>query len=122
MPQAGVNHGQSGFLLTTSGRRSRPVPGHHLRVPKLSTKDASGGPQLQDGAGPGTESDGSPRVRILLRQAAQDQGYPAGIMRKHGTADSRFFRQRGIATVIFGIGGDGQRGPSEYVDITTIKP
>jgi len=57
-----------------------------------------------------------------LRQAVQDQGYPANIMRKHGTADSRFFRQRGIATVIFGIGGDGQHGPGEYVDITTIKP
>jgi succinyl-diaminopimelate desuccinylase len=58
----------------------------------------------------------------LLRQAAQNQGYRADILRKHGTADSRFFRQRGIATVIFGIGGDGQHGPYEYVDITTIAP
>lgn len=62
-----------------------------------------------------------PEIR-LLRQAAQAQGYPANMMRKHGTADSRYFRQRGIATVIFGIGGDGQHGPVEYVDITTIKP
>jgi succinyl-diaminopimelate desuccinylase len=58
----------------------------------------------------------------LLQQAAQNQGYRADIIRKHGAADSRFFRQRGIATVIFGIGGDGQHGPHEYVDTTTITP
>jgi succinyl-diaminopimelate desuccinylase len=58
----------------------------------------------------------------LLQQAAQDQGYRADIIRKHGAADSRFFRQRGIAAVIFGIGGDGQHGPREYVDTTTITP
>jgi succinyl-diaminopimelate desuccinylase len=58
----------------------------------------------------------------LLQQAAQNQGYRADILRKHGAADSRFFRQRGIATVIFGIGGDGQHGPHEYVDTATITP
>ncbi|MGH3889519.1 MAG: M20 family metallopeptidase [Pseudonocardiaceae bacterium] len=58
----------------------------------------------------------------LLQQAARNQGYRADIMRKHGTADSRFFSQRGIDAVIFGIGGDGQHGPHEYVDTTTVMP
>jgi succinyl-diaminopimelate desuccinylase len=62
-----------------------------------------------------------PEVR-LLQQAAKNQGYRADIVRKHGAADSRFFCQRGITTVIFGIGGDGQHGPREYVDIATIRP
>jgi succinyl-diaminopimelate desuccinylase len=58
----------------------------------------------------------------LLQHAAWNQGYRAGILRKHGASDARFFRQRGIAAVIFGIGGDGQHGPDEYVDTTTIGP
>jgi succinyl-diaminopimelate desuccinylase len=58
----------------------------------------------------------------MLQQAAQRQGYPADFLRKHGAADGRFYSQRGIDAVIFGIGGDGQHGPDEYVDITTIVP
>ena len=58
----------------------------------------------------------------LLQQAARNQGYRADILRKHGASDARFFRQRGIAAVIFGIGGDGQHGPHEYLDTTTIAP
>jgi succinyl-diaminopimelate desuccinylase len=58
----------------------------------------------------------------LLQQAARNQGYQADVMRKHGAADSRFFYQRGIDAVIFGIGGDGLHGPHEYVDITTVGP
>jgi succinyl-diaminopimelate desuccinylase len=55
-----------------------------------------------------------------LREAAQRQGYPAGFLRKHGAADSRFYSQIGIDAVIFGVGGHGQHGPQEYVDIPTI--
>jgi succinyl-diaminopimelate desuccinylase len=57
-----------------------------------------------------------------LRQAANEQGYPAEFLRKHGAADGRFYYQRGIDAVIFGIGGDGLHGPDEYADITTIGP
>ncbi|MDT7727430.1 MAG: succinyl-diaminopimelate desuccinylase [Actinomycetota bacterium] len=63
----------------------------------------------------------SPSV-AKLRQAARNQGYPADFLRKHGAADSRFYYQHGIDAVIFGIGGDGQHGPAEYADITTIEP
>lgn len=57
-----------------------------------------------------------------LRRAARGEGYPAGFLRKHGAADSRFYSQLGIDAVIFGVGGDGQHGPEEYVDLTTIAP
>ncbi|MGA8116779.1 MAG: M20/M25/M40 family metallo-hydrolase [Actinocatenispora sp.] len=57
-----------------------------------------------------------------LRRAARREGYPAGFLRKHGAADSRFYSQRGIDAVIFGVGGDGQHGPEEYVDLTTVDP
>jgi succinyl-diaminopimelate desuccinylase len=57
-----------------------------------------------------------------LRQAAADQGYRADFLRKHGAADGRFYYQQGTDAVIFGIGGDGQHGPEEYADMTTIVP
>jgi succinyl-diaminopimelate desuccinylase len=57
-----------------------------------------------------------------LRQAARAQGYPGGFLRKHGSADGRFYYERGVDAVIFGVGGDGQHGPQEYADIPTIEP
>jgi succinyl-diaminopimelate desuccinylase len=57
-----------------------------------------------------------------LREAAAGQGHRADFLRKHGAADARFYSQRGIDAVIFGIGGDGLHGPDEYADTTTIAP
>jgi succinyl-diaminopimelate desuccinylase len=57
-----------------------------------------------------------------LREAAAEQGYRYDFLRKHGAADGRFYYQRGIDAVIFGIGGDGLHGPDEYADTTTIAP
>jgi succinyl-diaminopimelate desuccinylase len=58
----------------------------------------------------------------VLRQAARRQGYRGDFLRKHGAADGRFFSQRGIPAVVFGIGGAGQHGPEEYADLTTVEP
>ncbi len=57
-----------------------------------------------------------------LRWAAQRQGYPADFLYKHGSGDGTFFSGRGIAAVAFGVGGDGQHGPDEYVEVATIEP
>jgi succinyl-diaminopimelate desuccinylase len=57
-----------------------------------------------------------------LQQAARSQGYPGNFLRKHGAGDARFYYQQGIAAVAFGVGGDGQHGPAEYADTTTIRP
>jgi succinyl-diaminopimelate desuccinylase len=62
-----------------------------------------------------------PEVR-RLGEAAAGQGYRPDFLRKHGAADGRFYYQRGVDAVIFGIGGDGQHGPDEYADTTTIAP
>jgi succinyl-diaminopimelate desuccinylase len=62
-----------------------------------------------------------PEVKELQR-AAQSQGYPAGFLYKHGSGDGGFYSGRGIATVAFGVGGAGQHGPDEYVEIATIVP
>ena len=64
---------------------------------------------------------GRPEVRRLER-AVRAQGYRPDFLRKHGSADGRFYYQRGIDAVIFGVGGDGQHGPDEYADIATIEP
>ncbi len=63
------------------------------------------------------------RVEVRkLQQAVHEQGYSADFLRKHGAADGRFYHQRGIDAIIFGVGGGGQHGPDEYADITTIAP
>ena len=50
-----------------------------------------------------------PEVRSL-QQAARNQGYRGGFLRKHGAGDARFYYQQGVNAVAFGIGGDGQHG------------
>ncbi len=62
-----------------------------------------------------------PEIRGL-RQAVASQGYRAEFLRKHGAADVRYYSQEGTDAVSFGIGGDGQHGPEEYADTTTIVP
>jgi len=57
-----------------------------------------------------------------LRRAAHSQGYPADFLYKHGASDGGFYSGRGIAAVAFGVGGAGQHGPEEYVEISTIVP
>ena len=57
-----------------------------------------------------------------LQKAARRQGFDGEFLRKHGTGDARFYRQQGMNAVSFGIRGDGQHGPDEYADITTITP
>jgi len=57
-----------------------------------------------------------------LQAAARSQGYTGEFLRKHGSGDSRFYGLHGITSVAFGTGGDGQHGPGEYADITTIRP
>jgi succinyl-diaminopimelate desuccinylase len=58
----------------------------------------------------------------LLRAAIRDTGHPGDLLRKHGAADGRYYSALGIDAVIFGPGGDGQHGPAEYVDLTTLHP
>jgi len=57
-----------------------------------------------------------------LQAAARGQGYAGDFLYKHGAGDGRFYSQRGIEAVVFGVGGNGQHGPEEYADITTIEP
>ncbi|MFD7660367.1 M20 family metallopeptidase [Actinosynnema sp. NPDC059797] len=59
---------------------------------------------------------------LALRRAARAQGYSGDLLRKHGAADSRFWFQRGVDAVIFGVGGEGQHGPAEHADLTTVEP
>ncbi len=55
-----------------------------------------------------------------LQKAALDQGYRSGLVRRHGASDGRFYSQRGVDAVLFGVGGEGQHGADEYADIPTI--
>jgi succinyl-diaminopimelate desuccinylase len=57
-----------------------------------------------------------------LQAAARAQGYEPDFLRKHGAGDGRFYGSLGIAAVAFGVGGQGQHGPGEYAEISTIAP
>jgi succinyl-diaminopimelate desuccinylase len=57
-----------------------------------------------------------------LAAAARSQGYPGELLRKHGVSDGRFYGGLGMPAVAFGVGGDGQHGPEEYADLTTVVP
>jgi len=75
--------------------------------------DSLGAPHHADPAGPEV---------LLLQAAARQAGFSGELLRKHGAADGRFYSARGVDAVIFGPGGDGQHGPDEYVDLTTVGP
>ncbi|AGZ42716.1 M20 family metallopeptidase [Actinoplanes friuliensis] len=75
-----------------------------------------------DGLGPPHHADPSHPDVVRLQAAARAQGFSGDLLRKHGAADGRFYYARGINAVIFGPGGDGQHGPDEYVDLTTVTP
>jgi len=57
-----------------------------------------------------------------LAAAARRQGLGGEFLRKHGAGDGRFYGERGIPAVAFGVGGAGQHGPDEYADMSTIEP
>ncbi len=75
-----------------------------------------------DHADPPHQADQRRPEIVKLVEAARRQGYLAGFLRKHGAADGRYYYQRGIDAVLFGIGGDGLHGAGEYADIGTIEP
>ncbi len=62
-----------------------------------------------------------PEVRRLAA-VARNQGYSGDLLRKHGVSDGRFYGGLGMPAVAFGVGGDGQHGPDEYADLTTVAP
>jgi len=64
---------------------------------------------------------GRPEVRRLAA-AARTQGYSGDLLRKHGVSDGRFYGGLGMPAVAFGVGGNGQHGPDEYADLTTVGP
>ena len=82
----------------------------------------SGVDVVVDGLGAPHHADPGSREVALLRAAAREAGYSGELLRKHGAADGRFYSARGVDAVIFGPGGDGQHGPHEYADLSTVAP
>lgn len=75
-----------------------------------------------DSLGPPHHADPGSHEVALLRAAARAAGFSGELLRKHGAADGRFYYAQGVDAVIFGPGGDGQHGPHEYADLTTVAP
>ncbi len=77
------------------------------------TVESLGAPHWADPAAPEV---------ALLRDAARSVGYQGGLLRKHGSADGRFYSAQGVNAVIFGPAGHGQHGPDEYIDLDSLPP
>jgi succinyl-diaminopimelate desuccinylase len=75
-----------------------------------------------DSLGPPHHADPGSEEVALLRAAARQAGFTGDLLRKHGAADGRFYYAQGVDAVIFGPGGDGQHGPDEWADLTTVEP
>jgi succinyl-diaminopimelate desuccinylase len=71
-----------------------------------------------DSLGPPHFADPGCAEVVLLREVARS----GDLLRKHGAADGRFYSERGVNAVIFGPGGEGQHGPDEYLDLSTVGP
>jgi succinyl-diaminopimelate desuccinylase len=97
-----------------SGRTPAEVAAHLAKL--------SGATAEVDALGPPHHADPSGTEVRLLREAIRTTGHPGDLLRKHGAADGRYYHALGIDAVIFGPGGDGQHGPDEYVDLTTLGP
>jgi succinyl-diaminopimelate desuccinylase len=99
-----------------TGRSADEIAAHLGRVAGPGVRvvvDSVGTPHRAD---PGSAQVGA------LRAAARAAGYSGELLRKHGAADSRFYFPLGIGAVIFGPSGDGQHGPAEYVEISSLAP
>lgn len=97
-----------------TNRTAEEVAAHLSALTGLKTEvDSLGPPHHADPAGH--------EVRVL-QAAARAAGFTGDLLRKHGAADGRFYFAEGTDAVIFGPGGDGQHGPNEYADITTLAP
>jgi succinyl-diaminopimelate desuccinylase len=97
-----------------AGRGGSEIAAHLGRITGVpATVDALGPPHHADPDGPGV---------LALREAIRATGHPADLLRKHGAADGRYYHALGIDAVIFGPSGDGQHGPGEYVDLSTLRP
>ncbi|WP_436520896.1 M20 family metallopeptidase [Actinoplanes sp. HUAS TT8] len=75
-----------------------------------------------DAVGTPHRADAGSAEVVALREAARAVGYSGELLRKHGSADSRFYFPLGVGAVIFGPAGDGQHGPEEYVQISSLTP
>jgi succinyl-diaminopimelate desuccinylase len=99
-----------------AGRRPEEIAAHLGDIAGGGVRvvvDALGAPHRADPAGAEV---------LALQAAARDAGFSGELLRKHGAADGRHYSAYGMPAVIFGPGGDGQHGPEEYVDLTTLTP
>ncbi len=97
-----------------TGRSADEIAAHLRDIVDLEVRvDAVGTPHRAD--------PGSVLVRAL-QEASRAAGYSGELLRKHGAADSRFYFPLGIDAVIFGPAGDGQHGPDEYVEVSSLTP
>ncbi|AEV83176.1 peptidase M20 [Actinoplanes sp. SE50] len=99
-----------------TGRSIPEIAGHLRSIVGAEVEvqvDAVGTPHRADPSGAGVRA---------LQEAAKAVGYSGELLRKHGAADSRFYFPLGIDAVIFGPTGDGQHGPSEYLEISSLQP
>ncbi len=77
---------------------------------------------LVERSDPPHHADQASQEVLSLREAARAAGYRGDFLRKHGAADGRYYYQRGIDAVIFGIAGGGLHGDEEFADISSIAP
>jgi acetylornithine deacetylase len=62
-----------------------------------------------------------PIVSMLASEVASVTGEPARISPLFGTADARYFLDRGIPACYYGATGGGMHSPDEWVDLASVR-
>lgn len=63
----------------------------------------------------------APIVSLVRSVVHETTGEPARISPMLGTADARYFADRGIPAVYYGPGGGGMHAPDEYVELASVR-
>jgi succinyl-diaminopimelate desuccinylase len=77
--------------------------------------------RILDAADPTWTAPEAAIVGALARNAAAVVGQPIGLSIRAGFSDSRFFRQRGVPTVVYGVTPHNNNAPDEYVLIDDLE-
>jgi succinyl-diaminopimelate desuccinylase len=99
-----------------SGRKYEEIAAH------LSTFCESGVEVVVDDYSPPQHVERDRPEVQALRRAAQRQGFGGEYLFKHGSSDGGFYSEAGVAAVAFGVGGSGQHGPDEYLEVGSVLP
>lgn len=99
----------------------RFLPGQDPEEILCQVEEVAGPVRLRTLGDPVRTHPDDPGVVLLAAIVARHTGKPAQLVGRHGTADTRFFANRGIPAVELGPVGGDWHGDQEFVDLVSLE-